>query len=218
MLLCRQVFAMRISGALALLLWTAAAQTPPQGPALVRGVLLERDAQTAGGEFSVRLADNQVFRYRFDRRTYVEREEQLIDVPKLQPGEKVEVVSDVVPGSALRYARTVHVLADPRPARPASGFARPRVVRGSADRLPTGNLTFAGVVFHLNPEKLVLRTRDGSDQTVILRKDTRYLENGEIVEAGDLKRNMRVFVRCGKDLYGQVEAYQVVWGQILDAK
>ena len=33
-----------------------------------------------------------------------------------------------------------------------------------------------------------------------------------------LKPNMRVFVRAGKDLYDQVEAYQVIWGKILDPK
>ena len=26
---------------------------------------------------------------------------------------------------------------------------------------------------------------------------------------------MRVFVRAGKDLYNEVEAYQVIWGSIL---
>ena len=219
---------MRFFAALALSVATMAAQTVSQSPAqpqspmqqspaLVRGVLLERD-QGSGGEFSVRLADNQVFRYRFDRRTYVEREKQLVDIPRLQPGEKVEVVSDVVAGSVLRYARTVHVLEDPPPVRPNSSLARPRAMHGSSDRLPTGNLTFSGVVFRLNPERLVLHIRNGQDQLLLLRKDTRYLENGEIVEAGNLKPNMRVFVRAGKDLYGQVEAYQVVWGKILDAR
>src|SRR5881409_329767 len=85
----------------------SAADTPPSA-ALVRGVLLERDPQIAAGQFSIRLADNQVFRYQFDRKTYVEREQQLIDVPRLNPGEKVEVVSDSLPGLVLRYARTVH--------------------------------------------------------------------------------------------------------------
>src|SRR3954469_6810317 len=80
-------------------------------PALIRGVLLERDTP-ATGEFSVRNGENQVFRYHFDAKTYVERENQMIDVPRLQPGEKVEVVSDSVPGSILRYARTVHVYED----------------------------------------------------------------------------------------------------------
>src|ERR1041384_6379107 len=78
--------------------------------ALVRGVLLERDSQASGGQFSIRAAENLVLRYLFDRKTYVEREHQLIDMLRLNPGEKLEVVSDVVPGQALRYARIVHVL------------------------------------------------------------------------------------------------------------
>src|SRR5690348_11329112 len=75
-------------------------------PPVLRGVLLERDPQTASGEFSVRAADNQVFRFLFDARSYVERDQQAIDVSRLQPGELVEVVSDETPGSLLRYARS----------------------------------------------------------------------------------------------------------------
>src|ERR1043166_4489993 len=97
---------------LAFLLSVAAIAQTPVSPssALVRGVLLERDSQPASGQFSVRTADNQVLRYAFDRKTYVEREKDLIDVPRLKPGEKVEVISDAVSGSALRYARTIHVI------------------------------------------------------------------------------------------------------------
>ena len=183
-------------------------------PALLRGVLLEHDSS----QFSVRAADNQVFRYRFDAKTYVERENQLIDVLRLQPGDKVEVVSDVTPGSPLRYARTVHVLEDPPAARPLSA-GRLRAPRNTPPEryLPMGNLSYSGVVFRLNGEHLVLHTRDG-DQSLILRKDTRFVANGEIVDAGELKPNMRVFVRAGKDLYDQLEAYQVMWGSILDPK
>jgi len=64
----------------------------------------------------------------------------------------------------------------------------------------------------------VLHTREGGEQSLLLRKDTRYVENGEIVEAGNLKLNMRVFVRAGKDLYDQLEAYQVIWGSILEPR
>jgi len=181
-------------------------------------VLLERDPQIAGGQFSVRLADNQVFRYQFDRKTYVERESQLIDVTRLNPGEKVEVVSDVVPGSSLRYARTIHVIEDAPKPRPLSA-GRLRAYKPSDDRaLPIGTLTFSGVVFRLNPERIVLHARDGSEQAILLRKDTRFLENGEIVDSAALKMNTRVFVRAGRDLYNQVEAYQIVWGNILDPK
>ena len=184
----------------------------------MRGVLLERDTQLAQGEFSVRAADNQVFRYQFDRKTYVERETQLIDVRRLQPGDKVEVVSDVVPGLVLRYARTIHVIEDPPAPRPLTA-GRLRSYRNSVERaLPAGNLTYSGVVFRVNPERLVLHTRVGGEQAILLRKDTRFVANGEIVEAADLKPNMRVFVRAGKDVYEQVEAYQVIWGTILDPK
>jgi hypothetical protein len=180
-------------------------------------VLLERDSQISGGQFSVRLPDNQVFRYQFDKKTYVEREKQLIDVPRLVPGEKVEVVSDVVPGSALRYARTIHVYEDAPAPRPRSA-GRLRAYRPSEDRLPIGTLTFSGVVFRLNDERIALHVRDGGDQTILLRKDTRFVQNGEIVDSASLKTNTRVFVRAGKDLYNQVEAYQVTWGTILDPK
>ena len=189
-------------------------------PALVRGVLLERDSQLSGGQFSVRLSDHQVLRFQFDRKTYVEREKQLIDVPRLNPGEQVEVVSDVVPGSALRYARTIHVVDDapPKPQRPVSA-GRLRAYRPSEERaLPVGTLTFSGVVFRLNPERIMLHVREGADQSILLRKDTRFVQNGEIVDSAALKMNMRVFVRAGKDLYNQTEAYQIVWGNILDPK
>ncbi|HEY1337162.1 MAG TPA: hypothetical protein VGF59_06605 [Bryobacteraceae bacterium] len=194
----------------------AAAQTAPAPvPPLLRGVLLECDPQ-APGQFSVRAADHQVFRFQFDRKTYVERDHELTDMQHLKPGEQVEVVSDLVPGSALRYARTVHIFEPPPPPRPLTQ-GRLRATRGSADRaLPSFvNLTFSGVVARLSPERLVLHVRERGDQTILLRKDTRFLENGGIVDADSLKPNMRVFVRAAKDLYDQVEAYQVVWGSIL---
>jgi hypothetical protein len=190
----------------------AAAQQPVE-----RGVLLERDAQAAAGEFSLRTADNRVFRFSFDRKTYVEREDKLIDVARLQPGERIEVVSDKASGSVWRYARTVHVVAEAPPRRPPNP-ARPRPLQGGADRAaPVGNLSFSGVVSRLGENRLVLRTREG-EQTLLLLPDTRYLENGEIVDAAALKPNMRVFVRAGQNIWEQVEAFQVIWGAILEPR
>src|SRR5690348_1480835 len=129
--------------------WTAAQTPVSPASALVRGVLLERDSQPASGQFSIRTADNQVLRYQFDRKTYVEREHDLIDVPRLKAGEKVEVLSDALPGSALRYARTIHVVDDPPPPRPLT-MGRYRANRSVDDRsVPTGTLTYSGVVFRL---------------------------------------------------------------------
>jgi len=215
-------------GVVLLLTFLLAAQTPGTSPPPVRGMLLERDAQTDAGEFSVRSGDNHVLRFRFDAKTNVERESQSIDVSRLRPGEKVEVVSDALPGLVLRYARNIHVVEDPPPPR-ALGQSRLRT-RDSADRrfpdgnpladpleasLSAGNLTYSGVVAHLSGDRLVLHTRDG-DRTIQLRVDTQYLENGDLVEAAALKTNTRVSVRAAKDLYDQLVGYQIVWGQILD--
>lgn len=198
---------------------------PPQPAALVRGVLLERDPQTAEGEFSVRLADNRVLRYRFDQKTFVERERDLIDVARLRPGEKVEVVSDSIPGFVLRYARTVHVLEDPQPLPrlTATSHGRYRAYRSVEERdrslvLPTGNLTYSGVVSVLTPDRLILHTRNGGEQTLVVGKETRFVQNGALVAADTLQLNTRVFIRAGRDLYDQVQAYQVIWGSILDPK
>jgi len=201
---------MRVLGLFLLAPLCAMAQTPdapkpaaPKPAALVRGILLERDTQISGGQFSVRDADNLVRRYLFDRKTYVERENQMIDILRLNPGEKLEVISDVVPGQVLRYARTVHVIPDAPPPRPPSP-GRLRPYRPSEDRILSGNLTYSGVVFRVNPERVAVHTRAG-DQMLLVRKDTRFVQDGEIVEAASLKPNTRVFIRAGKDVYEQVE-------------
>jgi hypothetical protein len=205
---------MRRLGLLLIAAIAAAAQAPPAP--LVQGVLLECDRK-APGEFSIRAAGDQVFRYGFDSKTYVERDKQMIEMQALAPGEKVEVLSDSVADSRVRYARTVHVVESPAPERPLSA-GRYRAIRRGEPDLPvlTGNLTYSGVVFRITPERVTLHLRDGTEQSILLRKDTRYLQNGVIVDSGALKPNMRVFVRAGKSLYDEVEGYQIIWGRILD--
>ena len=205
---------MRGVGAVMILAGLAAGQTFNVSP-LIRGVLIERDAHATAGQFSLRAADDRVFRYRFDAKTYVERENRLIDVAQLAPGDKLEVLSDEGPASALRYARTIHVIQPPPPGRPVSQ-GRLRAYRGAVEQYEAlATLSFSGVVSSLQTDRLVLHTKEAGDQTILLRQDTRFLENGEIVERTTLEPNMRVFVRGGRSLYGEVEAYQVIWGEIL---
>jgi hypothetical protein len=215
---------MRTFGIAAMLPWIGvgsvvgllAAQTPPQTAPILRGVLLECD-QRAAGELAVRAPDNQVLRYQFDAKTYVERDDRLIDAARLTPGENIEIVSDRAPGFALRYARTIHVLQPVAPVRqPRPGVPRPYNPRTDAVR--AGTLSYAGVIYRINLEKFVLHTRERGDLNILLRKDTRYLQDGQVVQPADLKPNTRVFVSAGKDLYDEVEAYQVVWGRILDPR
>ena len=136
----------------------------------------------------------------------------MVDMARLAPGEQVEVISEKIEGSPLRYALTVHAIPATLPARPASPDRAPSAVE---DRpLPYGSFSLTGVVFRIVPGAMSLHTRTG-DQNVILRPDTRYMADGNNVEPSALKTNMRVFVRVGKTLYDEIEAYQVVWGGIL---
>lgn len=215
---------MRVCGALALFVLLAAAQATPPSAEIARGVLLERDTAASEGQFSIRADDNRVFRFRYDAHTYVVRDSRLIDAPGLTPGEEVEVISDSVAGSLVRYARDVHVVTEaPRPprVRPVAASANRMLSMDPLDAylstLPTGNLTFSGVVYRVNGERVVLHTREG-DQPILLRRDTKYVEDGESVGLASLKPNTRVFIRAGKDLWDQVEAYQVMWGGILEPR
>jgi hypothetical protein len=204
---------MRTTGVLLLLAWIMAAQSPNNSP-ILRGVVLECDQRPAG-ELSIRAADNEVLRYQFDKRTYVERDEQMIEPSRLVPGEKVEIVSDRTAGFALRYARTIHVIQPIPPARPQRVTGLPRAYNPRTENVRTGNLTYSGVVYRVNAEKFILHTREAGDLAILLRNDTRYLADGQVVDVASLKPNMRVFVRAGKDLYNEVEAYQIIWGTIL---
>lgn len=206
----------RTLGLFMLLPLAAAAQTATP-PALIRGEILECDSQSPAGEVAIRAADYQVFRYQFDAKTYAERDGQLIPASHLKPGDKVEVVSDRSPAYTLLYARTIHVIQPTPPPRPLTmgRYRAPNPAKPKPNTVLTGDLTFSGVVSRLNGERLVLHTRTSGEQSILLRADTRFLHDGEIVEAKDLKTNMRVYVRAGKNLYDQVEAYQIIWGNIL---
>ena len=203
-----------------LLLGTALFAQSLENAALVRGVILECDDKPSG-ELSIRTADNQVLRYQFDRKTYAEREERMIEASRVAPGEQVEIVSDRIPGSMVRYARTIHVIQPLPPPRPqtlgryrAYNPVNPYNPRPDP-ALPAGSVTYSGVVSRLDSDRVVLHTREAGDLSILLRKDTRYLKDGQLVEAGQLQPTMRVFVRAGRDVYEQMEAYQVIWGTIL---
>ena len=193
-----------------------AAQTPAF-TGVVRGVLLEFDPGGTSGEFSVRMqGTHQVYRFTFDAKTYVEREKHRIFVTGLQKGDDIEVVSDRDESLAVHYARTIHVIeTKPTPRAPMS-LGRSRLRRSSGElSAPRGNLTYAGVIAKLTPDRMVLRTRADGEKIIVLRRDTRYLEAGSLAEATDLKPNTRVYIRAGRNLNDEIEAYQIVWGEIL---
>jgi hypothetical protein len=194
--------------------WASLAQTAP----LVSGVLLERDAPAESGELSVRTASNEVFRFRFGPQTRVERGGIAAEAVRLQPGDIVDVVPDRTPNADLRYALSIRVTAAWQPPRTALPARRPAEPGIDSVLFAGDALSFSGVVSRLSPARVVLRMRSGADQTIVLLKQTRYVASGEIVDADALKPNMHVFVRAAKSVYGELEAYQVVWGQILQPR
>jgi hypothetical protein len=151
-------------------------------------------------------------RFAFDDKTYFEREQEHSFPVRLEKGDWLEIVSDKTPASALRYARTVHVIERQAPAR-----LRP-VARAVDPLFPRGDMTFSGVVKRLNGERLVLHTRTDGEKTILLRRDTSFLAEGDPVDESALQPNTRVFVRAGKNLDNQIEAYQVIWGEILEPR
>ncbi len=192
-------------------------------PGVIRGALIECDALDSSGQLALRAhGTNQVYRFAFDSKTYMEREDLRISAGGLHKGDTIEVVSDRDENAGVHYARTVHVVE----ARPAAlqpvGSGRYRLARANSaanpiDLLaPRGNLTFAGVIARLTADRMVLHTRREGDKTILLRMDTRYLDGGTPAGPADLKPNTRVFIRAGKNIEDRIEAYQVVWGQILE--
>ncbi len=184
------------------------AQETPAG--VLRGTLIERD----DAQIAVRGPDNRVERLRYDARTRAEREGRTVDISELLAGDTVEVAADRGARPNERYARTVKVLQ--AVAAPRSRQFRRNVRTAFIDEtFPRGNLIFAGIVSEVAPGSFIVRTRERGPQRILLRDDTRYLGNGGQVAASDLAVNTRVFVRAGKNYAGEIEAYQIVWGAIL---
>jgi hypothetical protein len=188
----------------------------PAPPSLVRGTLLEWDVSSSTGELSLRVRDYHVYCFWYDSQTRFERDSQPASVAQLRKGDVLEIVAEAGPNSVRRYARLVRLLASSPPAAPPVYRPSYRPFRGLADDLfPRGSLTLAGVVSQLSEERLILRTRADPAKRILLRTDTRYLEDGCPVALSALRVNTRIFVRAGENLEGEIEAYQVVWGEIL---
>ena len=184
---------------------------------ILRGELIEWQGSAADGELAVRTTESQVYSCHFDSYTYLERDNQRLGFGGVKTGDKVEIVADRKPGGSRCYVRTLRVMEN-RPGIVNPGYRvnpNPRPFRSTTDLLfPRGNMTFSGVVLRLNPEMMILRTWRDGEKTILLRADTRYMDSGLLSEFSGLPPNTRVFVRGGKNLDNELEAYQVIWGEI----
>src|ERR1700682_4908679 len=199
-----------------MILAAATAMAQENGPSgFLRGQLLSWTGTPRAGEFTFQATQNHIYFCSYDEKTYFEREKQHITIAGTEKGDRLEVVSDQRQGSTVCYARTVHIMDEPRIVKQPGVRPRPRPVSPPDLAATRGTLTLSGVVLKVTPEMLFMRSRAGERSAIRLRPDTRYLMEGQPAEVGSLRANLVVFVRAGKNLDNEVEAYQVVWGQIL---
>jgi hypothetical protein len=190
-----------------------AQENAPSG--FLHGQLLSWTGTPRAGEFTFQAPENHVYFCSYDEKTYFEREKRRITIAGTEKGDRLEVVSDQRMGSSVCYARTVHVMDDPRIVKVPGVRPHPRPVTTPDLAATRGTMNFSGVVLKVTPEMLYMRSRAGERSSIRLRPDTRYLMEGQPADVGSLRANLVVFVRTGKNLDNEVEAYQVVWGQIL---
>ena len=207
---------MLVVGASRTLLWSALlfvavlhAQTSmPVG--ILNGRFVAWSGSASSGELTVRNPQNRTYSCRYDARTYVERSNEPIAVTGLSANDPVEVLADRQAGSADCYTRMVHVVSL-RPVHRVDAFAG----RLPEQERPRGDLPFNGVVTKIGPGLMTLRTRAG-EVRISLSSDTRYIAGGVNRDRAALTVNVHVFVRAGRNLDGDIEAYQVVWGNIVE--
>lgn len=181
---------------------------------ILRGKL-EAIGKESTGEIQVR-ADDRLLTCQYDASSWIELEGHRSKPSGLAVGDSVEVVADRR-ASMPCYARTIRVVSNkPVPIHPISNvYTRSRPIQPVVEAWsPRGSLTFSGVVLRSNPELLIIRARDGKQLNFVLRQDTRYADSGLSATLEQLRPNTRVFIRAGRNIDQEVEAYQVVWGSI----
>jgi len=204
---------------LALLFFVAAAtlssQALPTG--FLRGVLIANESSSPRDQFLLQPERGKVYRFRFDQRTWIEREKERIPGSALRVGELLEVVTDRDPKAVfeVHYARLVHVI-EKHAVRPPPPTGIYRFYKHPTEE-PTvaPQLSFTGVISQLTSGELTLKTRLDGNKRVLLRPDTVFFQSGAQVETMALQPNQRVCVWAAKNQEGELEASQVMWGDIL---
>ncbi len=181
---------------------------------IVRGVLASCDVT----HLMIRDDDNRTFRFVTDGRTFIERDHQRVTCAKLGVGDKMEVVSDRSNEPGSRYARMASVMSFESRQRPRPVILPRAPLQRYSPTLrfaPRGDMTFSGIVLRLEKSGLLLRTRADGEKWIRVSRDTLFRADGLQVDPSSLDASTRVFIRGGANLDGELQAYEVVWGQIL---
>ncbi|MBL8178782.1 MAG: hypothetical protein JNK48_29175 [Bryobacterales bacterium] len=201
---------------LVLLLSLSMQSVPAQdrGPApLARGVWQEWVGSESHGTFLFKTLDEQAHRCAFTSKTYFEREHKRTWVSRIESGQQVEVLSERIPDGSRCRALIVRVLT---PKALESPRYKWRTWQSAAEIVaPRGNLVLTGIVLEHDEYSLRLRTRDGKRHLISLRADTRFSHAGADSARAALPSHHPIQVRVSKTYDNKMEAFSVVWGEIL---
>jgi len=206
-----------------LLLVGAMAAWGESGPPvqIVRGELVAWQVRGLAGEMGVRDAAGRVHHCQVLPDTYLTRQTMRITPVGVKAGDFVEMVADFGDGGGRCTALTVYIRPPEPKARVARGTGRALSFpswqpRNLMDNLiPRGRLTYAGIVVRMDNQRLIVRTRKDGEKSFALREDTIFSEAGREVEPGALAIHRTVYLRASQTFDGDLEVYQVVWGDIL---
>jgi hypothetical protein len=194
--------------------WIASGSPIEMASGVFRGQFESSEGSSRSGQITARSSDGSSYFCGYDSRSYFEMDKERVMAAKLVPGSPIIIVADRRPGSRSCYTRILHVLPPtPAPRRSTATPAKPKY----EIRPMQGDRTFSGVVAGLDATHLRLKTRDG-EETLMIRRDTRFLEGGSHSTAAALPVNAHVFIRAGQNLDGDLEAYQIMWGDILSVR
>jgi len=158
----------------------------------------------------------KIQRCRITPQTYLARETLRVTPIGVRVGDFVEVIADFRDAQRC-VALTLYIkpLEQSPKDRAMSPYWRPPT-QGFLDNLfPRGLITLTGIVERVTDQEVLLWTRAQRKMTFSLRPDTVFSENGLPVGQASLAPQTRVFLRAGRSFEGALEAYQIVWGDIL---
>jgi len=178
------------------------------------GDLVERTGTPQPTELVLRSIDHYVHRCQSTPRTVYEA----VTATDVRVGDRMEWLVETRGVGRVCELKSARLITRPPTIADALASTQPRV-RINTNPLnsiaPRGNIMHGGVVTGIHENRLTLRLRGGVYQSILLRRDTHFFGEGVLADRSQLQLNQRVWVRLGKNLDGDLEAFYVAWGGIL---
>ena len=208
---------MKLYGLWMLALAAACATDMPTG--YFRGAMVAWEGTPSVGVLSARSQkDGGVYECRYDGKTYLEYEKHRVKADEYLEGDPLELLVARRPGEQVCYILSGNLVPPPpkqvRPTKQqdirAANLARAQ--RPVVQRRGTTHVS--GAVVAISDRTITIRTRAGEAQSFALRLDTRFVADGIRVQRPDVPMNQVLEVEAGRNAEGELEAFQLTWGNL----